>query len=117
MMREIAEIHVKALPHTFSSKRGVGFVAFLYKIVSYLGFVETVSKNGKIVGVISGIGSLILTLAVEPNWQHMGIGSELVKARKGKLFVYTQEPSAGFYLKLGFEKIFTLGRTIFLWRK
>ena len=117
MMGEIAKLHVRALPNTLSSRIGPRFVGLLYKAVSIIGFVEKVSKNGKIVGAISGIGSLILTLVVAPIWQHKGIGSELIKSREGKLFVYTREASAGFYLKLGFKKIFTVGQTIFLWRK
>jgi len=117
MINDIAQLHVQALPHTLSSRIGVKFVQFLYQVVSIVGFVEIIKKNGVLVGVISGIGGFVLTVAVEPSWQHKGIGSELIGNRKGKLFVYTEEKSFGFYIKQGFEQIFRLGRTIFLWRK
>ena len=117
MMREIAELHVKALPHTMSSRVGVGFVNFLYMIVGKIGFVETIKRSDKIVGVISGVGKLILTLAVDPEWQHHGIGSQLIKSRKGRLWVYTQDKSVGFYKKLGFSEIIKIQKTILLWRK
>ena len=117
MMREIAEIHIRALPSTISSRIGIGFVSFLYMVVGKIGFVETVKRSSKIVGVISGVGKLILTLAVDPEWQHHGIGSQLIKSRKGRLWVYTQNKSVGFYKKLGFSEITKIQKTILLWRK
>lgn len=117
MMREIAEIHTKALPHTLSSRIGIRFLSFLYTVVSKAGFVKTITKNGRVIGVISGIGKLILTLAVDPDWQHQGIGSTLVTSRKGRLWVYTEACSMGFYKKIGFSEFLRIGKTIFLWRK
>ena len=117
MMREIAKLHIRALPSTISSRIGIGFVNFLYMIVGKIGFVETVKRGDKIVGVISGVSKLILTLAVDPEWQHHGIGSQLIKSRKGRLWVYTQSSSVGFYKKLGFKEIVKIGKTILLWRK
>lgn len=117
MMREIAELHIRALPHTLSSRIGIRFVNFLYAVVSTIGFVETVKKDGRVVGVVSGIGKLILTLAVDPDSQGQGIGSQLIKSRKGRLWVYTEECSVGFYKKLGFSMITRIGKTILLWRK
>jgi GNAT superfamily N-acetyltransferase len=117
MMREIAKLHVLALPHTLSSKRGEKFVEYLYKIVSWLGYVKYVKREGRLVGVISGIGRVILTLVVDPEWQRQGIGRELVGQLTGRRYVYTEECSYGFYEKNGFVQIIKLGKIIFLWKK
>lgn len=92
-------------------------MVWLYGLVGKLGYVKTVRREGRIIGVISGIGKWILTLAVEPEWQRQGIGGELVKGRAGRLYVYTKDDAAGFYQKMGFEKVAQLGGTVFLWRK
>lgn len=117
MMREVAEMHRKALPHTLSSRIGVKFVQFLYKQVAKIGFVKTVEKKGQIVGAVSGVGSLILTLVVDPLWQRQGVGSELIGKLNSNLWVYTERESVGFYKKLGFREIMRIGRIILLWRK
>lgn len=117
MMREIAQLHLLALPHTSSSKRGVEFVMMLYNLVGKLGYVKSVKRGDKIVGAISGIGKLILTLVVDPNWQRKGIGRELIAMQRGRQYVYTEECSRGFYEKVGFKIILRLGKIIFLWRK
>ncbi len=116
-MREVARLHIQTLPHTTSSKRGVDYVAGLYKIVERVGYVKTIKREEKIVGVISGIGALILTLVVDPKWQKKGIGRELIAGLVGKQYVYTEGVSSGFYEKMGFSRILQLGRTIFLCRK
>lgn len=117
MMREVAKLHIRALPHTWSSRRGVWFVASLYKIVERLGFVKKVEREGKMVGVVSGIGEWILTLVVDPEWQRRGIGRELIAQLSGRRYVYTDECSVKFYEKMGFEQIIRVGKVIFLWRK
>lgn len=117
MMKEVAKLHIKALPHTMSSRIGVSFLNFLYMVVGKIGFVSTTKRNGKIVAVISGVGKLILTLVVDPEYQNKGIGRALVNERVGPLGVYTEECSRGFYIKLGFREIQRIGRIIFLWRK
>ncbi len=117
MIEQIAKLHVAALPHTNSSKRGVGHLSKLYKIVEKIGYIKVVKKDKKIVGAISGIGGVILTLVVSPEWQRKGVGKELVNKLIGKQWVYTEECSKGFYEKMGFEKILQIGKTIFLCRK
>lgn len=117
MIDEIARIHVLALPHTSSSKRGVDYVTKLYNIVNKIGYIEVVERRGKIVGVMSGIWKLILTLAVDPVWQGKGVGRELIGTKSGKLIVYTNAKSVGFYKKMGFVQIMSIGDTIFLCRK
>lgn len=117
MMKEVAKIHVSALPHTWSSRHGERFVESLYKIVERLGFVNVVRRNGRVAGVVSGVGKLILTLVVEPQFQRGGIGKELIGQLPGKRYVYTEECSVGFYEKMGFERIGQIGKTIFLCRK
>ena len=117
MMREIAELHARALPHTASSKRGVGYLEKLYFIVAKMGYVKITMRDKKIVGVVSGIGPLILTLVVDPEWQRRGIGRELLGELEGQRVVYTEECTTGFYEKIGFRKIIRLGKVIFLWRK
>lgn len=117
MMLEIAKLHARALPHTSSSRRGVRYVAKLYQLVARIGYVKTITRAGEIVGAISGIGPLILTLVVDPEWQRKGIGRELIKTRRGRQYVYTEEGSRGFYEKVGFSQVIRLGKVIFLWRK
>jgi GNAT superfamily N-acetyltransferase len=117
MIREIAQLHVRALPHTLSSRIGVGFVSFLYAIVSVIGFINTTRKNHKIVGAISGIGPVILTLVIDPQWQRKGMGSALVDGQSGSLWVYTEACSVGFYKKMGFQEIKNIGKFTLLWRK
>lgn len=117
MMRQVAKLHIRALPHTWSSSRGECFVEFLYRVVARLGFVKYAKRKEKTVGVVSGIGKLILTLVVDPDWQRTGVGKELIEQLLGKRYVYTEESSVGFYEKMGFERILRLGRIIFLWRK
>jgi len=116
-MERIARLHIRALPHTASSRRGVKYVARLYRVVNKLGFVKTVQRDGKIVGVVSGMGKLILTLVVDPNWQRKGIGRELLSGLGGRRYVYTEVCTVPFYTKVGFAKIIKLGGIVFLWRK
>lgn len=117
MIKEIAKLHIRSLPHTFSSRMGVWFVSKLYTLVSSIGFIHVVRRQRKIVGVISGIQKLILTLVVDPQWQRQGIGSELIGGISGKAYVYTEECSVGFYEKLRFAKLFAFGKIIFLCRR
>jgi GNAT superfamily N-acetyltransferase len=117
MIYQIAKLHIKALPDTFSSRRGVLFVASLYRVVEIFGSVRVIRRKGEIVGAISLMGKWILTLVVDPLWQHKGIGSKLVSDLHGRRYVYTQKQSVGFYEKMGFVRIAILGKTIFLWRK
>lgn len=117
MMAQIARLHIMALPHTWSSRRGERFVANLYKIVERLGYVVYAQRGGEIVGVVSGIGKWILTLVVDPDWQRRGVGRELLDQLGGERYVYTELSSVGFYQKLGFRQIMRLGKIIFLWRK
>ncbi len=117
MMKEIAKLHILALPHTWSSRKGEKFVEFLYKVVKSMGYVNVELREGRVVGAISGIGKLILTLVVEPSWQRGGIGRHLITGLSGKLFVYTEECSVGFYKKMGFVQIGKVGKTIFLCRQ
>lgn len=117
MIEEIAKLHLAALPHTSSSKRGLKYLEFLYKIVDIVGYIKIIKREDEIVGVVAGVGEFILTLAVHPEWQRKGIGKELIALLKGRLWVYTERCSVGFYEKMGFVKIFEIGKTIFLWRK
>ena len=113
----IAKLHRKALPNTLSSRMGEWFVAGLYGMVQIFGYVKTVKRDGKTVGVLSGIGKWILTLAVEPVWQRKGVGRELFRQLGGKRYVYTEERAEGFYQKMGFVQMFKIGRTIVLCKK
>ncbi len=117
MIQQIAKLHIRALPHTSSSKRGEQYVENLYKLVLKLGYIKHIDRQGEIVGVISGIGILILTLVVDPQWQRKGIGRELMALVPGKRLVYTEECTKVFYEKMGFVQIVRLGKTILLWRK
>lgn len=117
MITKIAKLHIAALPHTSSSRRGQKYVATLYNIVNKIGNIKVVSREGKIVGVMSYVGRLILTLVVHSDWQRKGIGKELIGKLTGKLWVYTEECSMGFYEKMGFVKKFEIGKIIFLCRK
>lgn len=117
MMKNIAKVHISALPHTLSSRMGEGFVASLYRVVSRIGYVKYAKRGEKLVGVASGIGEWILTLVVEPEWQRRGIGRELLVQLSGRRYVYTDECSVKFYEKMGFEQIIRVGKVIFLWRK
>lgn len=117
MMKQVARIHISALPHTWSSRRGKYLVETLYTLVSRIGFVIKAKREGKIVGVISGVGKLILTLVVDPLWQRKGIGRELLESIPGSRYVYTEECTKKFYEKMGFVQLFRVGKTIFLWRK
>lgn len=117
MIAEIAKLHIRALPHTWNSRRGERWVGWLYRIVQRLGYVKTVSRQGLVVGVIAGVGQLILTLVVAPEWQRKGVGSELLAGMEGKRLVYTEDRSVGFYEKAGFKRMWQWGNIIFLWRK
>lgn len=117
MMRRIARLHILALPHTLSSRMGEGWVAWLYGVVGRVGYIRTVKREGKIVGVMSGVGRVILTLVVDPAWQRKGIGRELLGKLQGVQYVYTEECSVGFYTKMGFHNVGKLGGTILLCRK
>lgn len=116
MFREIAALHVLALPHTFSSRLGVGFVALLYRAVSLFGDVKTKRVDGRVVGVISSVGSIILTLCVHPEFQHRGIGRELVNFKTGKCYVYTEDCTVEFYKKMKFREIIKVGKIVILRR-
>lgn len=116
-MFEVAELHARALPHTNSSKKGVQYLEWLYSVVAKIGYVKTVKRDKKIVGAISGIGPLILTLVVDPGWQRKGIGRQLLNELTGMRVVYTEICTVKFYEKMGFRQIFSLGKVIFLWRK
>lgn len=117
MIEEIAKLHILALPQTTNSQRGVRFVKILYTIISKIGYIKIEKMNEKVVGAISGIGGLILTLVVDPKQQRKGIGRKLIAKVPRKAFVYTQKSSVDFYLKVGFKKLITIGDTIYLWRK
>lgn len=117
MMQEVAKLHIRALPYTWSSRQGERFVAWLYGVVARVGFVKDTKRQGKTVGVVSGIGKWILTLVVAPEWQRKGIGRELLGGLPGKRYVYTEEESRGFYEKMGFKRIARIGKVIVLWRK
>jgi GNAT superfamily N-acetyltransferase len=117
MIENIAKLHIAALPHTSSSRRGVNHVSLLYKIVSKIGNIKVVKREGKIVGAMSYVGRLILTLVVHPEWQRKGIGKELINKLAGTAWVYTEQCSVGFYEKMGFVKKFEIGKTVFLCRK
>lgn len=117
MMRDVAKLHISALPHTWSSRHGLQFVMFLYMIVGKIGFVKLAHRKGELVGAISGIGKLILTLVVSPKWQRGGVGRELIEGLSGNLYVYTEDCSVGFYEKMRFVRIGKYGKMIFLCRK
>ena len=117
MIEQVTQLHIRALPHTSSSKRGEQFVESLYRLVHKFGYIKHIDRKGKIVGAMSGIGILILTLVVDPNCQRKGIGRELLAMIPGKRIVYTEECTKGFYKKMGFVQILRLGKTILLWRK
>lgn len=117
MIAQIAKLHVEALPHTSSSKRGVRHVSVLYNIVSKIGHIKVVKREGKIVGALSSLGRFILTLVIHPTWQRQGIGKELINQLSGTYWVYTEQCSVGFYEKMGFVKKFEIGKIIFLCRK
>lgn len=117
MRKDFAKLHIRALPYTASSRRGERFVSFLYKIVETVGFINYVKREDRVVGIVSGIGKLILTLAVDPEWQRQGIGKELVGSLDGTLFVYTNAEGLGFYKKMNFRELVQFGKVIFLWRK
>lgn len=116
-MEEVVRLHIKSLPNTFSSKLGFGFVHFLYRLVNFFGKVQTIKREGRVVAVMSSFCCVILTLAVDAQWQRRGLGRELVESLPGMLFVYTQASSLGFYRKLRFEQLLKIGKTIVLWRK
>lgn len=113
----IAKLHARVLPDTWSSKFGSNFLAWLYKVVGIVGYVDCVRREGKIVGVMSGIGKLILTLIVDPKWQRQGIGRGLLTKLDGRQYVYTQASSVEFYEKMGFGRVGQIGSLIFLCRK
>ncbi len=116
-MRQIARLHIRALPQTWSSRRGERFVEYLYKSVQRVGYVKWIKREGKTVGAVSGVGQLILTLVVSPEWQRRGVGREIIRGLPGRRYVYTEEASRGFYEKMGFSKIIQMGKIIFLCRK
>lgn len=117
MIEEVAKLHILALPHTSNSRRGVKYIARLYQIVNKVGYIKLARREGRIVAVVAGIGKLILTLAVHPRWQRKGIGRELIEEIRGRMWVYTEKQSVGFYEKVGFEKIVKIGKIIILCRK
>lgn len=117
MLKEIAVLHAKVLPHTSSSKKGINYLMLLYLVVQTLGYIKVKRIEGEIVGIISGIGPVILTLVVDPSWQRKGIGRELVSKLKGKRLVYTEECSVKFYEKMGFIKLGCIKGLYFLWRR
>ncbi len=117
MIKQVAKLHVLALPHTSSSRKGVKYLTALYNIVSKIGQLKIVKREGKIVGAMSIFGNLILTLVVHPDWQMQGIGREMINQLSGTQWVYTEQCSVGFYEKMGFVKKFEIGETIFLCRK
>lgn len=116
MMRELAQLHIRAMPHTWNSRRGATFVSCLYFLVSTIGYIGTEERGGHVVGAISGIGKLILTLVVDPGWQNQGIGRKLVSKLGGNVWVYTEERSLGFYQKLKFREVIRIGKIIILWK-
>ncbi len=81
------------------------------------GYVSCARSNEEIVGVVSGIGSLILTMIVEPARQRQGIGRELIAHLRGMRYVYTTVVGEGFYQKMGFVRLWQVGSLIFLCRK
>ncbi len=117
MNNQIAKLHIRALPNTWSSRRGERFVTFLYKLVERMGYIKYARRDDNIVGIISGVGKLILTLVVEPSWQRKGIGKELISSLEGERFVYTNQSGVGFYEKMKFKKIGQIAKVIFLCRK
>ena len=114
---EIAQLHRKTLPHTWNSQRGEKFIVWLYRIVNTVGYIKTVQRERKIVGVMSGGGRLILTLCVDPDSQRQGVGKQLIESLQGRIYVYTEECTTGFYYKMGFRKLIRCGRIVLLVRK
>lgn len=92
-------------------------MAFLYSVVGKLGYIKMVKRDGRVVGVVSGIAKWILTLVVDPSWQRKGIGRELIEGLEGRRYVYTEEHNRGFYEKLGFSQLLKLNKVLVLWRK
>jgi GNAT superfamily N-acetyltransferase len=116
MTQEIAALHIQALPQTASSRRGLTYVSWLYRIVSWVGYVRSIRRSDRVVGVISGIGPLILTVAVLPTWQGKGMGRALLAMVPGRRYVYTESASVGFYTKMGFVVVGCLGSQVILRR-
>ena len=102
-MEQVVAIHRKGLPHTLSSRMGKLFLRCLYELVRKVGYVLIEERGGKIVGVTSGVGKLILTLVVDPLFQRQGVGRELINHLPGERWVYTESGSVEFYRKMGFS--------------
>ena len=108
---EFREVLVKS---TLGERRPINNLETLSKMIAHGNLIVTARDNGKLVGIARSLTDFdyctyLSDLAVDENYQKMGIGKELIKQTKlktpkAKLILLSAPKAVEYYPKIGMTK-------------